>query len=52
MSYPSDLTDGQWNIIGKHFDTGNYGKSRKHHQREMINAIFYVMISATKLAAL
>jgi len=43
MTSPSDLTDGQWNIIGKHFDTGNYGKSRKHHQREMINAIFYVI---------
>ena len=43
MTYPSDLTDGQWNIIGKHFDTGNYGKSRKHHQREMINAIFYII---------
>ncbi len=43
MTYPSDLTDKQWEIVGKHFHTGNYGKSRKHGQRDMINAIFYVI---------
>ena len=43
MNYPSDLTDAQWDIIKPHFDTKNYGKSRKHSQRDCVNAVFYVM---------
>lgn len=42
MPYPSDLTDKQWKLIAKHFHTGNYGKSRKYAQRDMINAVFYI----------
>lgn len=30
MTYPSDLTDAHWALIKDHFDTGNYGKSRKY----------------------
>ena len=43
MTYPSDLTDAQWEIIKPHFDTKNYGKSRKHSQRDCVNAIFYII---------
>jgi putative transposase len=42
MTYPSDLTDAQWELIRDHFDTGNYGKSRKYDQRDLINAVFYI----------
>ena len=42
MSYPSNLSDEQWNVIRGHFDTGNYGKSRKHDQRTLVNAVFYI----------
>lgn len=43
MSYSSDLTDEQWELIKPHFDTGNYGKSRKHSQRTLISAVFYII---------
>ena len=43
MTYPSDLTDLQWDLIKEHFATGNYGKSRKHDQRNLINAVFYMI---------
>ena len=43
MKYPSDLTDGQWDLIKNHFKTGNYEKSRKHRQREIVNAVFYIV---------
>lgn len=42
MSYPSDLTANQWDLIKEHFNTGNYGKSRKHSQEHLVNAVFYV----------
>ncbi|MGL5263166.1 MAG: transposase [Candidatus Rhabdochlamydia sp.] len=43
MTYPSDVTDKQWELIKEHFDKGNYEKSRKYSQRILINAVFYVM---------
>jgi putative transposase len=43
MTYPSDLTDSQWALIEHHFDTGNYGKSRKHSQKHLMNGILYVI---------
>lgn len=43
MSYPSDLTDEQWDLIKHHFDKGNYGKSRKHEQIDLVNAVFYII---------
>ena len=43
MSYPSDLTDKQWDLIKEYFDTGNYGKSRKQSRRSLINAVFYII---------
>jgi transposase len=43
MTYPSDLTDEQWDLIKDHFSTGNYGKSRKYNQRELVNGVFYII---------
>ena len=43
MVYPSDLTDTQWDLIKHHFDTGNYGKSRKHNKRDLMNGVLYVV---------
>ena len=43
MTYPSDLNDKQWDLIKHHFDTGNYGKSRKYSKRELTNAVFYLI---------
>ena len=43
MTYPSDLTNNQWELIKTHFDTGNYGKNRKHSQRTLVNAVFYII---------
>ena len=43
MTYPSDLTDEQWELIKEHFDTGNYGKSRKYSQIMLVNAVFYII---------
>ena len=41
--YPSDLTDSQWSLIESHFDNGNYGRSRKHEKRTLVNAVFYII---------
>ena len=46
MSYPSDLKDDEWKLIEKFFVYGNgYGNRRKHSQRTILNAIFYVVKS-------
>jgi hypothetical protein len=39
MRYPSDISEEQWALIKEHFDTGNYGKSRKYSQErlELVN---------------
>ena len=43
MTYPSDLSDKQWDLIKEHFATGNYGKSRKYSKRALTNAVFYLI---------
>jgi len=43
MIYPSDISDKQWDIIKDYFDTGNYGKKRKHSKRELVNGVFYLI---------
>lgn len=43
MTYPSNLTEAQWSLIKEHFDTGNYGKSRKHSQRDLVNGVLYII---------
>ncbi len=39
-NYPSDLSDSQWQVISKYFDTQ---RQRKHGLREIINAILYLV---------
>jgi transposase len=43
MTYPSDVSDEEWDLIKAQFDTGNYGKSRKYIKRELTNAVFYLI---------
>jgi transposase len=43
MPYPSDVTDDQWALIEGYFSVGNYGNTRKHSQRDLVNAVFYVI---------
>lgn len=43
MDYPSSLNEAQWDLIKDHFNTGNYGKSRRHSQRDLVNAVFYII---------
>jgi len=43
MSYPSNLTDKQWEMIKDHFATGNYGKSRIHNQKTLVDGVLYVI---------
>ena len=40
--YPSDLTDGRWDIIQPHLPAARiYGRPRKTDLREVVNAVFY-----------
>ncbi len=45
MSYQSDLSDKQWELIKDYFCVGNYGNRRKHSVRELVNAVFYFVKS-------
>ena len=40
MSYPSDLTHSQWQVIKELVDTG---RKRKHDLRSVFNAVLYVV---------
>ena len=43
MSYPSDLTDKEWQILQKVIPTRRIiGFKRKYSERELLNAIFYI----------
>lgn len=44
MGYPTDLTDGQWEIIKPLFDSsrGNYGNRSKWEKRLLVNVVFYL----------
>jgi putative transposase len=41
-SYPSDLTDTQWELLSPLFDVSSTKPARKHPVRRVLNAIFYV----------
>ena len=42
--YPSDLTDGQWGAIERHFQRSDpRGAVSKHSKRVFVNAIIYVI---------
>jgi putative transposase len=45
-SYPTDLSDAEWNYIEPHLPapTG-YGRPRTHSLREILNAVFYLLKS-------
>jgi len=43
MSYPSNLTDKQWEMIKDHFAIGNYCKSRIHNQKTLVDGVLYVI---------
>ena len=36
VAYAADLTDSQWELIEEFFDTGNYGKNRRHSRRVLV----------------
>jgi hypothetical protein len=42
MPYPSDLSDTEWLLVEDFFAVGNYGTSRKHEVRALLNAVFYL----------
>ena len=44
MSYPSDLTDKEWQILQEIFPTRKVGGfKRKNYERELLNAIFHII---------
>ena len=38
-SYPSDLTDSEWEIIKDFLPVGNRSE---HHKRSLVNAVYYI----------
>lgn len=42
MSYPSDLTDSEWEVIRDFFKCGNYGNRSLHDKRLLVNAVRYI----------
>lgn len=48
QSYPSDLTDEQWELISPYFPDENKagsGRKRKWSYRELVNAVFYIEVA-------
>ena len=45
IPYTSDLTDAQWDIIEPMIPVWNVGRERTTHMREVLNAIFYVLVN-------
>ena len=43
QSYPSDLTDAQWQVLEPLLPTHKFGRPRVVDIREVINAIVYVL---------
>jgi putative transposase len=45
-SYPTDLSDAEWNYIEPHMPAPKgYGRPRTHNLREILDAVFYVLKS-------
>jgi putative transposase len=45
-SYPTDLSDAEWNYIEPHLPAPKgYGRPRTHTLREILNAVFYLLKS-------
>jgi putative transposase len=46
QTYPSDLTDKQWELLQPHLPIPvSGGRPAKHSKREILNAIFYLVVS-------
>lgn len=43
MSYPSNLTNKEWEVIEAYVVQGSMGRPREHDIRDVINAIFYII---------
>jgi putative transposase len=41
-AYPSDLTDGQWDLLADQFPKAETGRPREVNIRDVVDAIFYV----------
>jgi hypothetical protein len=48
-SYPTDLTDRQWELIEKFFDTGNYGKNRRHSNTAPARSSHFTIVAQVHL---
>ena len=51
-TYPSDLTDEQWELLKDFVAQGSMGRPRKVDVREVINAILYVVKTGCQWRAL
>ena len=52
-SYPSDLSDAEWQLLEPHIPTAEPGgRPRETNMREVLNAIFYVLKSGCQWAML
>ena len=47
LPYPSDLSDKEWELLNSHIPNPpiNRGKKRVHPYREILNGIFYLLLS-------
>jgi len=44
MSYSSDLSDSEWNVIERYFQAKTKrGSSHKHDKKHIVNAILYLV---------
>jgi putative transposase len=48
-NYPSDLTDGQWELIAEYFPQD---ENSEHHKRTLVNAVLYLLDNGSKWRAL
>lgn len=43
-SYPTDLSDTEWEFIRKDFENNNQkGRPPKYERREIVNAVLYIL---------
>jgi len=42
MSYPSNLTDSEWEMISGFFKYGKYGNRSLHEKRSLVDAVLYL----------
>jgi putative transposase len=52
QSYPSDLNDKAWTHVEPLLPTPTMGRPRKYSQREMLDAIWYVLVNGISWRAL